>query len=149
MKSKYLQVSQASRPQFVTCREYRPRLLNRGTKTKFFEGSDIVRYKNQNVFLMTIAQTNASECKLELHKNHRLGKPTKCLGENKGADQLRGNREADQRLCFRYTDSTIPLLLKYKISCFCDCTGRFVLDLVGTQIVGFLALETGKFGFRK
>ena len=27
----------------------------------------------------------------------------------------RGNREADQRLCFRYTDSTIPLLLKSEI----------------------------------
>ena len=26
------------------------------------------------------------------------------------------NREADQRLCFRYTDSTIPLLSKSKIS---------------------------------
>ena len=33
-------------------------------------------------------------------------KPTICMGENKDADQLRGNREADQRLCFRYTDST-------------------------------------------
>ena len=32
--------------------------------------------------------------------------------EIKDADQLRGNREADQRLCFRYTDSTIPLLLE-------------------------------------
>ena len=41
-----------------------------------------------------------------------------CPGENKGADQLRGNREADQRLCFRYTDSTIPLLLKSEISSF-------------------------------
>ena len=30
--------------------------------------------------------------------------------ENKDEDQLRGNREADQRLCFGYTDSTIPLL---------------------------------------
>ena len=30
-----------------------------------------------------------------------MGKPAICLGENKGADQLRGNREADQRLCFR------------------------------------------------
>ena len=30
--------------------------------------------------------------------------------ENKDADQLRSNSEADQRLCFRYTDSTIPLL---------------------------------------
>ena len=45
-----------------------------------------------------------------------MGKPTICLGENKGADQLRGNREADQCLCFRYSDSTVPLLLKSKIS---------------------------------
>ena len=45
-----------------------------------------------------------------------MGKPTICTCENKGADQLHSNREADQRLCFRYTDSTIPLLLKYKIS---------------------------------
>ena len=36
----------------------------------------------------------------------------KTICENKDADQLRGDREADQRLCFRYSDSTIPLLLK-------------------------------------
>ena len=44
--------------------------------------------------------------------------PTICICENKDADQLRGNREAiaDQRLCFRYTDSTVPLLSKSKIS---------------------------------
>ena len=47
-----------------------------------------------------------------------MGKPTICIGENKDADQLRGNREADKRLCFRYTDSTIPLLLKSEISSF-------------------------------
>ena len=47
-----------------------------------------------------------------------MGKPTICIGENKGADQLRGNREASQRLCFRYSDSTIPLLLKSDISSF-------------------------------
>ena len=47
-----------------------------------------------------------------------MGKPTICIGENKGADQLRGNREADQRLCFRYTDSTISLLLKSEIASF-------------------------------
>ena len=47
-----------------------------------------------------------------------MGKPTVCIGENKDADQLRGNREADQRLCFRYSDSRIPLLLKSKISSF-------------------------------
>ena len=50
--------------------------------------------------------------------SHPMGKPTICIGENKDADQLRGNREADQRLCFRYTDSTIPLLPKYEISFF-------------------------------
>ena len=47
-----------------------------------------------------------------------MGKPTICIGENKGADQLRGNREADQRLCFRYSDSTTLLLLKSEISSF-------------------------------
>ena len=31
-----------------------------------------------------------------------MGKPIICTGRNKGADQLRGNREADQRLWFRY-----------------------------------------------
>ena len=50
--------------------------------------------------------------------NRPMGKPTICIGENKGADQLRGNREADQRLCFRYSDSIIPLLLKSEISSF-------------------------------
>ena len=45
-----------------------------------------------------------------------MRKPDFCICENKDADQLRGNREADQRLCFRYTDSTIPLLPKSEIS---------------------------------
>ena len=46
-----------------------------------------------------------------------MRKPDFCKCENKDADQLRGNREADQRLCFCYTDSTIPLLHKSEISC--------------------------------
>ena len=37
-----------------------------------------------------------------------MRKSTICICENKDADQ--------QRLCFRYLDSTIPLLPKYKIS---------------------------------
>ena len=45
-----------------------------------------------------------------------MRKPTICIGENKDADQLRSNCEADQRLCFRYMDSTIPLLSKSRIS---------------------------------
>ena len=52
------------------------------------------------------------------HMSRLMGKPTICIGENKDADQLRGDREADQRLCFRYSDSTIPLLLKSEISSF-------------------------------
>ena len=61
---------------------------------------------------------------LELHwfwpldMSRLMGKPTICICENKGADQLRGNREADQRLCFRYSDSTDPPLLNSKISSF-------------------------------
>ena len=50
--------------------------------------------------------------------SRHMGKPTICLGENKGADQLRSNCEADQRLCFHYSDSTVPLLLKSEISIF-------------------------------
>ena len=43
-------------------------------------------------------------------------KPAICICENKDPDQLRGNREADQHLYFRYMDSTIPLLPKSEIS---------------------------------
>ena len=45
-----------------------------------------------------------------------MRKPAFCICEKKDPDQLRGNREADQRLCFRYTDNTIPLLSKSEIS---------------------------------
>ena len=41
-----------------------------------------------------------------------MRKPKFRICENKDADQLRGDREADQRLCFRYIASAIPLLSK-------------------------------------
>ena len=56
-----------------------------------------------------------------------------CICENKYADQLqlRGHHEADQRICFRYIDSILSLLSKYKFqasshllwlkSLFCVC----------------------------
>ena len=47
-----------------------------------------------------------------------MRKPDYCLCENKGADKLCSNCTADQRLCFRYMDSIILLLLKSKISSF-------------------------------
>ena len=49
-------------------------------------------------------------------KSRVMRKPTFCKCENKDADQLPGNREADQRLCFRYMDSAIRLLSKSEIS---------------------------------
>ena len=65
-----------------------------------------------------------------------MRKPAFCICKNKDTDQLRGNREADQRLCFRYTDSTIPILPKSEIQNFnaltilYGCTAWFVSDLV-------------------
>ena len=50
------------------------------------------------------------------YKSLVMRKPAFCISENKDVDQLRGNREADQRLCFRYIASTILPLPKYKIS---------------------------------
>ena len=64
----------------------------------------------------SLGKGELSSTKFEL--SHPMGKKTICICEIKNADQLRGYREADQRLCFRYTDSTIPLLLKSEISSF-------------------------------
>ena len=65
-------------------------------------------------------------------------KPAFCICEIKGADQLHSNRAADQRLCFRYIDSTIPLLPKLRnfmqLAIFCGCTVWFVLNLVGNAL---------------
>ena len=36
--------------------------------------------------------------------------PAFYICENKGADQLCGNRTADQRLCFRYIDTVVQSL---------------------------------------
>ena len=52
----------------------------------------------------------------KLYMSLVMRKPAFCICENKDADQLGGNREADRRLCFRYTDSTIPLLPCSEIS---------------------------------
>ena len=67
-----------------------------------------------------------------------MGKPTICKGENKCADQLCGNCEADQRLCFRYMDSTILLLLKSEISSLMTTLAGLCWTWLESQIVGFL-----------
>ena len=51
--------------------------------------------------------------RMQPHTSLVVRKTAFCIGENKDADQLRG---ADQRLCFHYTDSAIPLLPKSEIS---------------------------------
>ena len=54
--------------------------------------------------------------------------------KNKDTDQLRSDCAADQCLCFRYIDSTIPLLSKSEFSkpltIFSGCIARFVSELV-------------------
>ena len=60
---------------------------------------------------ITISQPHKQIIVLATKLSRILRKPDFCLCENKGADQLCSNCTADQRLCFRYSDSTIPLLL--------------------------------------
>ena len=68
-----------------------------------------------------------------------MRKPDFCICENKGADQLLNNCEADQRLCFHYSDSTILLLFKSEILNIYPISkaGQFVMDLVGYPAVRF------------
>ena len=61
-----------------------------------------------------------------------MRKPTICIYENKDADQLCGNSEADQRLCFHYMDSALLLLLKSEISTFKPASVAVQTDLCPT-----------------
>ena len=70
-----------------------------------------------------------------------MRKPDLCICENKDADQLRGNCEADQRLCFRYIDRIIPLLPKSEILSLLPYSIVVQPGLCGTW------LETLKTGF--
>ena len=71
----------------------------------------------------------------------RMGKMFFCISEKQDADQLCGNRTAEQRLCFRYIDSTIPLLSKSKISSLYPSSVAAQPGLCGTWS------ETPKTGF--
>ena len=55
---------------------------------------------------------------LAIYFSRVVRKPVFAHAKNEGADQLRVNNVADQRLCFRYIDSTIPVLPKSQISSF-------------------------------
>ena len=60
-------------------------------------------------------------------------KPAFRICENEGADQLGGDHEADQSLCFRYTNGTIPLLPKFEISSLYPSSMALQLDLCGPE----------------
>ena len=77
----------------------------------------------------------------DYHMSRDVRKPDICIYENKDADQLRGNREADQRRCFRHTDSAIPLLPKSEISSLGSFSVAVQPGLCGTWS------ETPKTGF--
>ena len=81
------------------------------------ENDQVVQLRNRQIFIFRSHIENAGYPMRGIMCRH-IGKPTICISENKGADQLRRNCEADQRLCFRYTDSTISLLVKSEISSF-------------------------------
>ena len=79
---------------------------------------------------------DTDQCLFHICKKHMsrvTRKPTICICENKDADQLRGNREADQRLCFGYIDSTIPLLSKSEISSLKPSSVAVQPGLCGTR----------------
>ena len=63
-----------------------------------------------------------------------MRKPTFCMCENKGTDQLRSIHAADQRLSFSLIDSTIPHYFLNRtfelLAIFCCFTAQFVSDLV-------------------
>ena len=75
------------------------------------------KFKNRLHGVFVIEQTSLSHTWSQTQKDMSrvMRKPDFCICENKDADQLRGNREADQRLCLHYTDSSIPQLPKSEI----------------------------------
>ena len=91
----------------------RPKILA-GRYIVEFEDIKIVKHMEPK----HIDRIVVTPCFTMLNMSCIMRKTDFCLCENKGADQLRGNREADQRLCFHYTDSIFPLLLISEISSF-------------------------------
>ena len=81
-------------------------------------------------------QMENTEMRLEhnAHLSLVMRKPAFCICENKDADQLRGNREADQRLVFatRIVQSLYYLNPKFQASShLLWLSVRFMLDLGG------------------
>ena len=91
----------------LACFNYAPIkiFLQRGSSGLLMGNKTIFSSKSEKSCLKFLWMGN-QDCYMSLV----MRKQAFCICENKDADQLRSYREADQRLCFRYTDSTIPLL---------------------------------------
>ena len=78
-----------------------------------------------------------------------MRKPAFRICENKSGDQLRGNRAADQGLCFCYVNSTIPLLPLSRISSLSPKPSSVALQHGLCQIwlenpkIGLVTMELG------
>ena len=77
---------------------------------------DIMEAIKSAWFVILVLKCDVFAFYLACFMSHIIRKPDFCLCENKDTDQLRSNCEADQRLYFRYSYSTIPPLLVPKIS---------------------------------
>ena len=65
------------------------------------------RNEKKNYNISSTIMHVLSAVKLSIWAASRENQPIR-ICENKDVDKLRGDRGADQRLCFRYLDSTIP-----------------------------------------
>ena len=107
---------------------------NRSTIAKFGCGVAPLRIETGRFERLPVDQRLCFHCnglvENELHAIV-MRKPAFCICENKDADQLRGNRETDQRLCFRYTDSTILYFLYTKFQASSHLVCLYSLVCVG------------------
>ena len=91
---------------------------------KRFASVDLYDIGNKQGTVTVIKKNVSFDCVNAERSNYTqmscvMRKPEFCLCENKGADQLRSN-------CFSFS-----YIQNFKLlACICECTGRFVSDLV-------------------
>ena len=90
-------------------------------KIKRWPGADVINHLRLCPWFISnlnteIDQHSRNALWVPEHMSRDVRKTDFCICKHKAADQLCGNRTTAQRLCFRYMDSTIPLLPKSEIS---------------------------------
>ena len=100
------------------CRTHREHDSFPGTDNTVTNHTGFRKNAFNNLILLPQISKHDTRRRFDTCMNLRIRKPTICICENKGADQLCSKCTADLRLCFRYPDSTISLLLISKVSSF-------------------------------